>query len=117
MRRVLRHVVDAPAQGLDALAHDAAVDLELGLAGPAHVHAGAQAREDVALAAHPRELVLELREVHLHGALQGVRVLAEDGEDELGAVQHVDVHGVQHGRDLAGAQVVLAHGHGGARSP
>ena len=37
-----RHLLDAAAQRLDALAHHAAVDLHLGLARPAHVDAGAQ---------------------------------------------------------------------------
>ena len=41
-----RHAVDAPAQRLDALADHAPVDLELLLAGAAHVGAGAETRQD-----------------------------------------------------------------------
>ena len=108
-----RHLFDAAAERLDALAHHAPVHLELGLAGAAHVHAGAEAAHDEALAAHAREFVLELGEVHLHGALQRVRVLAEHGEDELRAVEHVGVDRVEHGRDLRRGEIVLADGHGG----
>ena len=72
-------------------------------------------RQDEALAAHPRELVLELGEVHLQRALERVRVLAEHREDELGAVEHVGVDGVEHGRHLRRRQVVLADGDRGRR--
>ena len=108
----LRHALDAPLQRLDAPAHHAAVDLELRLARAAHVDAGAEARQHEALAAHARELVLELRQVHLQRALERVGVSGEHAEDELGAVEDVDVDRVEDGGDLAGAEVVLADGDG-----
>ncbi len=70
-----RHALDTRLQDLDAAAHDPAVDLELRLSGTAHVDAGPESREHEALAAHPRELVLELCQVYLQGPLQRVRVL------------------------------------------
>ena len=111
----LRHVLDAPAQHLDALPHDAPVDLELRLSGAAHVDAGAQAREYQALAAHARELVLELREVHLEGPFERVGVPGEDREDELRAVEDVGRDRVEHGGHLGRREVVLADGDRGAR--
>ena len=39
-------------------------------------------------AAHPREVVLELRELDLELALGGVGVVGEDVEDHRGAVDH-----------------------------
>ena len=47
-------------------------------------------------------------------ALERVRVLAEHGEDELGAVEHVGVDRVEDGGHLAGREVVLADGDRGA---
>ena len=109
-----RHALDAAAQGLDALADDAAIDLELLLAGAAHVGAGAEARQDLALTAHAGELVLELGQVDLQAALERAGMVGEHGQDQLGAVEHVDVDRVEHRGHLGRRQVVFADGAGGA---
>ncbi len=51
--------------------------------------------------------------MHLERTLERTRVLAEHGEDELGAVEHVGVDGVEHGRHLRRRKIVLTDGHRG----
>ena len=79
----------------DAIAGEAAVGLDLRLArtpGPdaAVDPAGAEPLEVRPQAAHPREVVLELRELDLELALGAVGVRGEDVEDDRGAVDHRD---------------------------
>ena len=80
------HVAQAAAELRDALAHAAAVDLELRLAGAPRAHAAAQAREVGPLPRQARQEVLELRQLDLHLALERARALREDVEDEGAAV-------------------------------
>ena len=54
----------------------------------AGANAAAELRHALALAGQPRQLVLELRQLHLQHALAGAGVAREDVEDELGAVDH-----------------------------
>src|SRR5207244_2691697 len=84
-------LVELSAQGGDAVAREAAVGLDLGLAGAsgadAAVHAArAEALEVGPQAAHAGEVVLELRELDLELALGGVGVVGEDVEDDRRAV-------------------------------
>ena len=79
----------------DPVAGEAAVGLDLCLArtpGPdtAVDPAGAEPLEVRPQAAHPRQVVLELRELDLELALGAVRVRGEDVEDDRGAVDHRD---------------------------
>ena len=83
---------------MDAVARAAAVDLQLGLAGPAAADAAGQARHHRALLVEPRERVLELRQLDLQLAVAAPRALCEDVEDELRAVDRLET-----GRVLEGA--------------
>ena len=81
-----------PKRG-DPVAREAPVRLDLGLArapgaDAAIDAAGAEALEVGPEAAHPREVVLELRELDLELALGRVRVVGEDVEDHGRAVDH-----------------------------
>ena len=70
----------------DAVAGHPAVALELRLTGAARADAATEALEVLPHAAHPRQVVLELRELDLELALGADRVLGEDVEDQLRAV-------------------------------
>src|SRR3954451_23272532 len=97
-RRAVRQAPDqqgaggeAAAQRGDALARETAVGLDLGLAGSAgERRAASDALEVGPQPAHPREVVLELRELDLELALGRVRVSGEDVEDHRGAVDDGD---------------------------
>src|SRR2546430_11193246 len=65
-----------------------AVRLDLRLARAPGADAAAKALEVRPQAAHAREVVLELSELHLELALGGVRVVGEDVEDDRRAVDH-----------------------------
>ena len=83
-------VAQLAPQRRDAVAREAAVGLDLGLAGAAGAdaaaEAGAEALEVRPQAAHAREVVLELGELDLELALRAVRVAGEDVEDDRRAV-------------------------------
>ena len=74
------------AEERDAAAREAAVGLELRLARAAGADAAAEALEVLPHPAHPREVVLELRELDLELSLGADGVLGEDVEDQLRAV-------------------------------
>ena len=95
-----RDLGQALLQHGDALAHAAAVDLELGLAGSAVAdHAAGLARQMRPLAGEARQQVLELRQLDLELARLRGRPLREDVEDQLGAVD--DAHAEWPSRDCA----------------
>ena len=111
----------AAPQGGDPVAGEAAVGLDLRLArapgADAAVHApGAEALEVGPQAAHPGEVVLELRELHLELALGRVRVVGEDVEDHRGAVDHRDVERRLEVALLARRELVVAGDQVGARA-
>ena len=88
----LRVLQPAP-QRADAIAGEPAVRLDLGLArapgADAAVHtAGAEPLEVRPQPAHAREVVLQLRQLHLELALGRRGVVGEDVEDDCGAVDH-----------------------------
>jgi succinyldiaminopimelate transaminase len=94
-RALAAQLVEAAAQQLDAPSRHAAVALELRLAGPAGADAGAhgaaaaaQALEVLPRATHAREVVVELSELDLQLAFGADRVLGEDVEDQLCAIDH-----------------------------
>ena len=74
--------LEALPQERDAAAREAAVGLELRLAGAAGADAAAEALEVLPHPAHPRQVVFELRELDLELALGAHGVLGEDVEDE-----------------------------------
>ena len=71
-----------------------AVALELRLAGAAGADAAAEALEVLPHAAHPRQVVLELRELDLQLSLGADGVLGEDVEDQLRAIDDARREGV-----------------------
>src|SRR5690606_3457508 len=96
-----REALDLPPQFRHARVDASAVEFELRLTGTARAHAGACAADlptglpghRLAPPAQAREEVLELREFDLRLALAALRVLAEDVEDDGGAVDdlHLDL--------------------------
>ena len=89
MRRVsrcLRELAQAALELGDAPPREAPVGLELRLARAARADAAAEPLEVLPHPAHPRQVVLELRELDLELALGAARVLGEDVEDQLRAV-------------------------------
>jgi hypothetical protein len=89
------HTPQLAPQGGDPVAREAAVGLDLGLAGasgpdPAVHPPGAEALEVGPQPTHAGEVVLELGEFHLQVSLCRVGVVREDVEDHRGAVDHGD---------------------------
>ena len=98
------HFFHALPRLLDALAEHPAVGLELGLArAPAGADAASHAREVRPHAGETRQLVLQLRQLHLDAALVRVRPLGEDVEDDAAAVEHLDVEQILQRALLAAA--------------
>src|SRR6185503_7610108 len=90
---LLAQILQPPPQERDPAPGDAAVGLELRLPGTAcpdsraeRAHASAEALEVLPHAAHPWEVVLQLRELDLKLALGAPRMLGEDVEDQLSPV-------------------------------
>ena len=77
---------EPPAKQRRPSPREPAVRLELRLAGAPRADAAAEPLEVLPHAAHAREVVLELRELDLELSLGRHRVLREDVEDQLGAV-------------------------------
>ena len=102
----------APQRG-DAVAGQAAVGLDLGLARAPRADAadaapGAEALEVGPQPAHAGEVVLELGELDLELALGAVRVAGEDVEDHRRAVDHRDAERLLEVALLAGRELVVA---------
>jgi len=85
-RRAFLRVAQPALQQRHTAPRQSAVGLQLRLAGPAGADAAAEPLEVLPQPAHPREVVLELRELHLELALGADGVLGEDVEDQLGTV-------------------------------
>ena len=85
------HLLHALPGLLDALADDPAVGLQLGLPRASRADAATRAREVGPQAGQPRQLVLQLRQLHLDAALVRLGPLGEDVEDHAAAVEHLDV--------------------------
>ncbi len=76
------------AQVRDAVARQAAVGLDLGLAGASGADPASESLEVRPQAPHPREVVLELGELDLELSLGAVGMVGEDVEDHGRAVDH-----------------------------
>ena len=85
-------------------------------ADPAVDPAGAEALEVRPQAPHPREVVLELRQLDLELALGGVRVGGEDVEDDRRAVDHRDAERRLEVALLARRELVVAGDEVGVRA-
>src|SRR5690606_15617947 len=89
-------VLDGLLEHGDAVPDAAPVDLELRLARSPGADAAAQAAHGLAATRQARELVLELRQLHLHLRLAPSGVLSEDVEDHLGAVEDLQLREALH---------------------
>ena len=86
------HAGQLAADEFDALLDQPPVGLDLRLAGAAEEAEAAALAFQVGPRPHqPALLVLEMRQLHLQPALAGGRTLAEDLQDQPGAVQHLAV--------------------------
>src|SRR5439155_5475184 len=88
------NVLQAPAQGGDPVASQAAVRLDLRLPGPPRADAAAEALEMAPQAAHAHEVVFELGELDLQLALGARGVRGEDVEDDRRAVHRGKADGL-----------------------
>ena len=87
--RAARADVGEPApKRRDPVARQPAVGLDLGLARSPRADSAAEALQVRPQAAHPRKVVLELRQLDLQLAVRGVGVPREDVENHRGAVDH-----------------------------
>ncbi len=100
-------MLDTFLQLLDLVADDPAVRLELRLARAARADAALRARKVRPQAREARQLVLELRQLHLQAALVRACVLGKDVEDQAAAVQHLDAEETLQRLLLVGAQLVV----------
>jgi hypothetical protein len=114
------HTLQPAAQSRDSVSGEAAVGLDLGLAGapradPAVDPPGAQALEVRPQAAHPGEVVLELSQLDLELALGRVGVVGEDVEDHRRAVDHRDAESLLEIALLPRRELVIGRDHVGVR--
>ena len=93
-RALLLEILQLPLQDGDAVPRQPAVGLELRLTRAARADPAAEPLEVLPHAAHARQVVFELRELDLQLAFGARRVLREDVEDQLGAVDHARVERV-----------------------
>ena len=84
----------------------AAIDLELGFAGAAATDAAGQAAHTGVLVVEPGQVVAQLGEFDLKLAVAALRVLGENVEDELGAVEDPEFTGIGDGSQLARLKVL-----------
>src|SRR5581483_4253827 len=93
-RALFLELLQPPSEDRDAAPREPAVALELRLAGAARPDAAAEALQVLPHAAHPRQVVLELCELDLELPLGRCRVLREDVQDQLRAVDDTRVQRV-----------------------
>ena len=121
---LLAQILQPPPQERDPPPGDAAVGLELRLTGTARpdsraerAHASAEALEVLPHAAHPWQVVLQLRELDLKLALGAPRMLGEDVEDQLGPIDDACLECVLERPLLGRLELVVHEEHLGARTP
>src|SRR5438132_2198989 len=89
-RPLLADLFDLTVELADPMADPPAVALEFLLARAPGADTGAQAGE-VAAPLEARQEMMQLRRFHLQAAFLGASSLREDVEDQLGAVDHLEV--------------------------
>jgi hypothetical protein len=100
-------------QAADAVAQTAAVGLQLGFARTAAADTAHQARHGGPLAEQARQDVLELRQFHLDLAVESMGATGEDVENQLAAVDHLEVGELGDGADLGWREVLIEDEQGG----
>ncbi len=92
----------------DAVAHAAAIALELRLAGAASADSTGEARErQIGALGEPRHAVAELGELDLELAVPRRRALREDVEDQLRPIDHAQLHPLGEIARLGGRHVLV----------
>ena len=94
-------------EALYLAAYQAAVRLQLGLAGAPGADAAAEPFQVLPLAGQPGEKVLVLGQLHLEAAFVGAGAPGEDIQDERGAVDDFDAQGVFQVLLLDGLELVI----------
>src|SRR5207247_6914806 len=100
-------VLEPPPKLPNAASCQSPVGLELRLARAAGPDPAAQALEVLPHPSHPRKVVLELGQLDLELALGALRMLGEDVEDELGAIDDAELQLVLEAALLARIEVVV----------
>ncbi len=95
----------------DPVARKPAVRLQLALAGASRPHATAEPLQVVPQSAHPRQVVLELRELDLQLSLRTRGVLGKDVEDQLRAIDDACLERVLERPLLRRAQLLVDEEH------
>jgi succinyldiaminopimelate transaminase len=115
---LLAEVLQPAAEERDPAPRDAAVALELGLTWAPRpdpcserAHAAAEAFEVLPHAPHAREVVLQLCQLDLQLALGAPRVLGEDVEDQLRAIDNARLERVLERSLLRGLELVVDEQH------
>ena len=103
--------LQSPLQERHARACQPTVGLELALAGPTRPDAATEPLEVLPHATHAGEVVLELRELDLELPLGAARVLREDVEDQLRAVDHACSQRILERALLGRAELVVGQQH------
>ena len=104
----VRHVLAGGRwTGAPLAAHQAAVRLELRLAGTARADAAAELRHLRAASGEPRQQIFELRQLHLQAALTRARMAGKDVQDELRAVDDAAVELFLQIAQLGAGQLVV----------
>src|SRR4029077_11836461 len=106
-RALALELLQATPELSDAPPREPAVGLELRLTGAACADAATEPLEVLPHATHARKVVFELRELHLQLSLGARRVLREDVEDQLRAIDHSRVERVLEEPLLRGVQLVV----------
>src|SRR4051794_11818572 len=91
----------------DAFFGAPASDFELGFTRPAPADAAGEARQRVVFLPKAGKRILELRKLDLNLAVFTLRALREDIEDELGAIDDLEVGVFGNGRDLRRREVTV----------
>src|SRR5262249_15256944 len=102
-----RDLAQAFLELADAVAHAAPVGLELALAGPATADSAGEPAHVLALADEQPHAGAQLGQLHLEPAFAAARVLGEDVEDQLRAVDDARLHQLGDVADLHGREVAV----------